>query len=510
MLFTLAIVAVHIRGAHTFVTPINSRNSRALLFAKDTESKLDVEPAVDVFDAHFGEYVSQEDVKNILSVCSEVQNSQEYQPPDWADACKLIDGQEKGCSAVVATKDVKKGDILTLFPIHAIGLRNVKEGDIEYIEFNTEEDEELFRGGICDVMKVNIRLVISLDRNSIPDPVSTALGTTRFIRMFILSMSGKEIRPGWLGGVIKTASTASESNCITLPLLNASPFCAIVATQDVKEGEELVKVPVQSSNWDLEEQLEEMVAVNYAKGIGALRTKIQKPLIGPFHQVNLDYPGLRRIRSDPDIFEIDDFLSDDEIERIITKITPYMEYRMEYDDETEKFVKVEDANYERALIPKREIPSIIDKITSMTNCTNAEVGLVIAIHYEQGKNQQTVLHVDDTRISLSGMFKTTPYPREPQKYHCYGIVFCYLNDVAEEDGGSTYFPNLDLRVVPKKGRALIHFPTDVKGRVDSRTMHQGSPSVGEKWILAIQLYNTGDISNAYMESKIDPMSNDII
>jgi hypothetical protein len=390
----------------------------------------------------------------------------------------------------------------------------VRDDDVEYIEFHTKEDQELFHGGnyTRDITKVNIRLGApsSLDGStSIRDPVSTALGTTRFIRMFIVSLSGKEARPGWFGGAIKTASVESDSNCVTLPLPSATPFCAVVATRDIKEGDELLKV-IQSSDWDLEKELESIVARNNLRGIGTLLNKLLKPFVGPFHRVNLDYPGLKLIRSDPDIFEINNFLSNDEIERIIVKITPYLEYRTEYDEETEKLTRVQFADYERALIPKREIPSIIRKVTSMACCTDAEVGLVTAIHYERGKNQQTVPHIDDARISLSALFETTPGPRETEKYHCYGVVFCYLNDVAEEDGGYTHFPNLDLRIIPKKGRALIHFPTDVKGRVDSRTLHQGSPSMGEKWILAIQLYNTGDVSNAYIESKLDPMSNDII
>ena len=53
-------------------------------------------------------------VSNLFSVCSHIQNPQLYQPK-WADACT------QSTNKVIATKDVDKGHVLTLFPIHALG-----------------------------------------------------------------------------------------------------------------------------------------------------------------------------------------------------------------------------------------------------------------------------------------------------------------------------------------------------------------------------------------------------
>jgi prolyl 4-hydroxylase len=54
-------------------------------------------------------------------------------------------------------------------------------------------------------------------------------------------------------------------------------------------------------------------------------------------------------------------------------------------------------------------------------------------------------------------------------------VYLYLNEV--ERGGGTNFPNLDLTVMPKRGRALI-WPSvlnDEPDVIDPRTRHQALP-----------------------------------
>uniref|UniRef100_A0A7S1XMC5 Fe2OG dioxygenase domain-containing protein n=2 Tax=Phaeomonas parva TaxID=124430 RepID=A0A7S1XMC5_9STRA len=66
-----------------------------------------------------------------------------------------------------------------------------------------------------------------------------------------------------------------------------------------------------------------------------------------------------------------------------------------------------------------------------------------------------------------------------------GTLLVYLNDV--ENGGATVFRDLGLdgaplKVQPKKGRALLFFPSDNGGRPDGRTGHQAEPALGEKWI----------------------------
>lgn len=60
-------------------------------------------------------------------------------------------------------------------------------------------------------------------------------------------------------------------------------------------------------------------------------------------------------------------------------------------------------------------------------------------------------------------------------------VLMYLND--PEEGGETEFPNIKLKVVPKKGSAVIFEYRHDDGRLDPNSLHAGLPVLkGEKWI----------------------------
>lgn len=60
-------------------------------------------------------------------------------------------------------------------------------------------------------------------------------------------------------------------------------------------------------------------------------------------------------------------------------------------------------------------------------------------------------------------------------------LIMYLCDV--EGGGSTVFPDIGLDVLPRRGNAVFFAYSDDEGRLDSRTLHGGSPvASGEKWI----------------------------
>lgn len=60
-------------------------------------------------------------------------------------------------------------------------------------------------------------------------------------------------------------------------------------------------------------------------------------------------------------------------------------------------------------------------------------------------------------------------------------VVLYLNDV--EEGGETYFPKLNLSVLPKKGSAVYFEYFYTNQELNELTLHGGAPVVqGEKWI----------------------------
>jgi prolyl 4-hydroxylase len=52
-------------------------------------------------------------------------------------------------------------------------------------------------------------------------------------------------------------------------------------------------------------------------------------------------------------------------------------------------------------------------------------------------------------------------------------IFAYLNDV--EEGGETHFTDIDLKVSPKAGSAVLFHDCTPDGKEDPRTAHAGTP-----------------------------------
>lgn len=75
-------------------------------------------------------------------------------------------------------------------------------------------------------------------------------------------------------------------------------------------------------------------------------------------------------------------------------------------------------------------------------------------------------------------------------------LLVYCNEV--HDGGRTVFRDLlapgksgsptQLQVQPRRGRALLFFPTDANGLPDERTLHAGEPAETAKWIAQLWVH----------------------
>lgn len=175
----------------------------------------------------------------------------------------------------MANRDVARGQVLTLFPIHALGLRMLRQNsddealkDTEFVAYDQDADGELFTDQTAGL---RLKLNIPLDKSQ---PAHSILGNKK--RHVLFSMFLPEKQPkGWLGGRMKAASSQySESNCITVPLPGAAPLCAVVATTDVKEGEEIIQAmqPLKPSVMD---ELKESVAKEYRRELATLQMYIE-------------------------------------------------------------------------------------------------------------------------------------------------------------------------------------------------------------------------------------------
>mmetsp|Transcript_5053 Transcript_5053/g.10970 ORF Transcript_5053/g.10970 Transcript_5053/m.10970 type:complete len:348 (-) Transcript_5053:1543-2586(-) len=92
-------------------------------------------------------------------------------------------------------------------------------------------------------------------------------------------------------------------------------------------------------------------------------------------------------------------------------------------------------------------------------------------HYNPG--QHFLTHEDAFPVDIS---KQKGYQRR-------ATLLVYLNDVAE--GGQTKFDLLGFGVQPKKGQALLFFPSFAWCTNDKRTLHTAVDAVDEKWIFQL-------------------------
>ena len=62
-----------------------------------------------------------------------------------------------------------------------------------------------------------------------------------------------------------------------------------------------------------------------------------------------------------------------------------------------------------------------------------------------------------------------------------------MNDV--KIGGGTFFNNLNIRVQPKQGSAVVFFPAKFDGTIDERHLHTAEDASDTKWVSQIWLRN---------------------
>jgi len=460
---------------------------------KKKEKGISVEDNKDTLVSSSFNDVVEETCNRIYSVCREVQKSPIYQPPRWADLCS-IEGE-----TVIANAKVKRGQILTLYPIDALVLQNDERQILKCYQ-----DRE------NGVLNEQDKQEVSLDED---EPLYHILsGGAPNSKLFLMRSCNKEVVPGWLGGNINTTTFDTEdSNCIIIPLPGAAPFCAAVASKDIDAGNELIR-NIRPLDLGILDELRSIVAKEYSRNVSMLRlqvetvcemkfninpTKDNEPILGPFHNIDLQYPGLRQIHNNPDIYEVKGFLTIDECDRIISKARPHL-FQCFVGDANGKSVQDPWRTNTVANLPRAEVPSIVKKITKLSCCNEEQLETLQVLNYKNG--QQFKQHTD----GMSGPITASGFEQSTRL----ATVFCYLNDVSE--GGSTRFPKIDLEIKPTKGTAVIHFPVDLNMREDTRTLHQGSPALDEKWLLTTWVWKTKRVDHAFSESKLISLSNDII
>ena len=176
------------------------------------------------------------------------------------------------------------------------------------------------------------------------------------------------------------------------------------------------------------------------------------------------------------IKEIDNFLTNDECDRIIALTANRLEPSRVYTADTDMHDTTNRKSDQAWL--KNDSDPLVKKIAQM-----------VADYSEMPIENQEDLQV--VHYEPGGFFKPHYDACEGKKDFCDRMdglsgpriwtYIIYLND--DFEGGETYFPYLNRHVVPKKGKCVVFQSSDENGKLIRQSLHGGEPvTKGIKWI----------------------------
>lgn len=182
-----------------------------------------------------------------------------------------------------------------------------------------------------------------------------------------------------------------------------------------------------------------------------------------------DVKVLLRLK-EPVIVLLDNFMSEEECDTLIKltdgRIDRSRVSAADGSDVIDDYRTSYGAGFSRS---ENEFIDMLDKRTSeLMNWPTSRAEGIQVMHYKVGCEYRS--HMDYFSAETAG----------PAGNRVSTLVM-YLNEV--EDGGSTFFPTLNLSVIPKKGGAAYFEYCNDAGQLDPESIHAGSPVIsGEKWI----------------------------
>lgn len=204
-----------------------------------------------------------------------------------------------------------------------------------------------------------------------------------------------------------------------------------------------------------------------------------RPMVPPvYNGVHPHYPGLQMLHANPPVFCVDNFLTAQECDFLISAAQ---------DSFTPAPVVGKGAGEVSAsrtsstcYLAREDLPDYLRKVSLLTgkpveHCELPQVGRYEPTQqYLQHFDAFDLSNEDGIRFAANGGQRTV-------------TVLVYLNDVSE--GGHTAFPALNLEIKPKRGMALVFFPATVDGLLDKLALHAALPAaeghvkyVSQVWI----------------------------
>ena len=192
--------------------------------------------------------------------------------------------------------------------------------------------------------------------------------------------------------------------------------------------------------------------------------------------VNLSFPDMQVLNSNPPVFEIKNFLSSEQCHALImqaqsSKSLGGMGASQTFSGSSATSSRTSSTCY----LPKEAVMDLLQRVELLT-------GMPIS-HYEEAQicrytaGQQYSWHYDSIPMVLRKGWGNR-----------LATLIVYLNDLPVSAGGATAFRDLGLQVRPVMGKALLFFPSYKDGSQDDRVLHSGAITTEEKWIANIWVH----------------------
>lgn len=214
---------------------------------------------------------TEQTISLLLDIVSQLQNPNVYST-SWIDGLTLSDHDEP-----VTKRRTRRGDIVSLFPIDAIGLHAEGENG-DYMAVDPTLDEQLARQlAFAPEYRTDTE---HLDERHYPFSVLDGSRSA----VFVAAHPQRRCLSGWMAHLVPRST---RYNSVAVPLKGAAPLCALVATEDLDRGVPVTRATIVDpvEILDYTEQLHK----HYQDEVAELRSMLNRAYeTDPLRQASLD------------------------------------------------------------------------------------------------------------------------------------------------------------------------------------------------------------------------------
>jgi len=183
------------------------------------------------------------------------------------------------------------------------------------------------------------------------------------------------------------------------------------------------------------------------------------------------FPNVKQIHNDPPMFYVEKFLSSNECKMLISMSDKKVKISLVVDKQTGAGVPHPSRTSESCYYGY-DLKWLISRVHRLTGIPQEQQEPAQFTRYVSGQFYQSHLDALDN-VGNNGQRIAT--------------VLIYLNNV--QKGGATFFNNLNVRIQPKEGDAIIFFPAKMDGTILDSMIHTAEDASDTKWVSQIWLRN---------------------